>query len=104
MGTLARFYLQKMAATFEGAEPSKRQFPNLGKIYLLGIFMNVFPISDRRHVVMTPLLLLLSRMLLETPIKTPTQIARGLFISSLFTKANNTSFSSIYCFSFVFSA
>lgn len=77
-----------MSASYkEGAEAKGfAEFPNLGRMLLMSLISEVFPVSDRRHVVVTPMMLLMSHMLLGTKLRNAVDVRRGLFLANLFTK------------------
>ncbi|EPS71081.1 hypothetical protein M569_03678 [Genlisea aurea] len=58
-------------------------WPNLKTICLMRLWCMIFPCSDFRHAVMTPLLLLISEYLMRYPISSGRDIAVGSFLCSL---------------------
>eukprot|EP01128_Nolandella_sp_AFSM9_P000050 TRINITY_DN1007_c0_g2_i1.p1 TRINITY_DN1007_c0_g2~~TRINITY_DN1007_c0_g2_i1.p1 ORF type:complete len:868 (+),score=257.09 TRINITY_DN1007_c0_g2_i1:44-2605(+) len=81
--TLARHYCKHMADAFN----KKQRFPSPSRLYLIAVLTQLWPVSDRRHVVVTPLLLFISKVLRSTVIDTALSARRGLFLSSLFMRA-----------------
>ena len=54
-------------------------------ILLARLFCHVFPVTDRRHPVLTPLGILLGAALTLCPIARPSQVGRGLLIAHILT-------------------
>ncbi len=44
---------------------------------------HIFPVTDKRHVVITPTLILLGQMIGQSPIRSPEDIVKGIFCSTL---------------------
>lgn len=63
--------------------PGKSSWPNLKTLLLLRLWSLIFPCSDFRHVVTTPLLLLMCEYLMRCPIQSGRDVAVGSFLSSM---------------------
>ncbi len=44
---------------------------------------HIFPVTDKRHIVITPSLILLGQIIGQTPIRSPSDIVRGIYCSGL---------------------
>lgn len=58
-------------------------WPSTGMLLLMRALPHIFPSTDRRHVVVTPALLLLGQILAQTPVKTRCDVTKGLFCAAL---------------------
>ncbi|KAK3164565.1 hypothetical protein QOZ80_1AG0021210 [Eleusine coracana subsp. coracana] len=63
--------------------PGKSSWPNLKTILLLRLWSLIFPCSDFRHVVATPVLLLMCEYLMRCPIQSGRDVAVGSFLCSM---------------------
>ncbi|XP_042379538.1 nucleolar protein 14-like [Zingiber officinale] len=63
--------------------PDKSCWPTLKTLLLLRLWSLVFPCSDFRHVVMTPMLLLMCEYLMRCPIKSSRDATVGSFLCSM---------------------
>lgn len=85
--TLARARLQKAHETMVEAlaDPVKKAFawPSLGTLLVVKLFTVIFPVSDKRHTVLTPASLFVTSALANCPLAHPRDLAIGLFCSSL---------------------
>ncbi|XP_066325626.1 uncharacterized protein [Miscanthus floridulus] len=63
--------------------PGKSSWPNLKTLLLLRLWSLIFPCSDFRHVVATPLLLLMCEYLMRCPIQSGRDVAVGSFLCSM---------------------
>ncbi|KAF8722066.1 hypothetical protein HU200_022698 [Digitaria exilis] len=63
--------------------PGKSSWPNLKTIFLLRLWSLTFPCSDFRHVVATPMLLLMCEYLMRCPIQSGRDVAVGSFLCSM---------------------
>ncbi|CAM9297716.1 unnamed protein product [Pylaiella littoralis] len=58
-------------------------WPSTGSLLLLKLLVQIFPSTDFRHPVVTPILLHLSQCLSQCPVKTSADLTAGLFSCSL---------------------
>jgi len=58
-------------------------WPSPGTLLLLRAVGRIFPVTDKRHVVVTPALLLLGQILAQTPVRSVEDVVRGLFCATL---------------------
>ncbi|RLN18472.1 nucleolar protein 14 isoform X2 [Panicum miliaceum] len=63
--------------------PGKSSWPNLKTLLLLRLWSLTFPCSDFRHVVATPMLLLMCEYLMRCPIQSGRDVAVGSFLCSM---------------------
>ncbi|PUZ38062.1 hypothetical protein GQ55_9G166900 [Panicum hallii var. hallii] len=63
--------------------PGKSSWPNLKTLLLLRLWSLTFPCSDFRHVVATPMLLLICEYLMRCPIQSGRDVAVGSFLCSM---------------------
>ncbi|OEL29726.1 Nucleolar protein 14 [Dichanthelium oligosanthes] len=63
--------------------PGKSSWPNLKTLLLLRLWSLTFPCSDFRHVVSTPMLLLMCEYLMRCPIQSGRDVAVGSFLCSM---------------------
>nr|AMN87025.1 hypothetical protein [Paspalum vaginatum] len=63
--------------------PGKSSWPNLKTLLLLRLWSLIFPCSDFRHVVATPMLLLMCEYLMRCPIQSGRDVAVGSFLCSM---------------------
>ncbi|CAN6323349.1 unnamed protein product [Urochloa humidicola] len=63
--------------------PGKSSWPNLKALLLLRLWSLTFPCSDFRHVVATPMLLLMCEYLMRCPIQSGRDVAVGSFLCSM---------------------
>ncbi|XP_034577406.1 uncharacterized protein [Setaria viridis] len=63
--------------------PGKNSWPNLKTLLLLRVWSLTFPCSDFRHVVATPMLLLMCEYLMRCPIQSGRDVAVGSFLCSM---------------------
>ncbi|XP_072988128.1 uncharacterized protein [Typha latifolia] len=63
--------------------PGKSSWPSLKTLLLLRLWSLIFPCSDFRHVVTTPVLLLMCEYLMRCPIDSGRDIAIGSFLCSM---------------------
>ena len=78
-------------AEFAGDE-SFSAWPSTGTILLLRAMGHIFPVTDMRHHVVTPALLLLGQMVAQTPVRSMSDAVMGLLCAGLmieFTKDAN---------------
>jgi hypothetical protein len=61
----------------------KSSWPNLKTLLLLRLWLLIFPCSDFRHVVATPMLLLMCEYLMRCPIQCGRDVAVGSFLCSM---------------------
>jgi len=59
-------------------------WPQPSQLLLLKLIAVLFPVSDFRHAVVTPALLLMGQCLAQCPIRRPSDIVKGLFLCNLF--------------------
>ena len=78
-----------LAKRLRDAEFTKRDgdeftaWPSTGTLLLLRSVGHVFPMTDQRHVVCTPTLLLLGQTLGQTPVRSLNDVIKGLFCAGL---------------------
>jgi len=58
-------------------------WPSTGTLLLLRALGHVFPVTDKRHVVITPTLIFLGQTIGQTPVRSVEDVIRGIFCSSL---------------------
>ena len=58
-------------------------WPSLGTLLLLKAMGHIFPVTDRRHPVVTPGLILLGQVLAQTPVRSLQDVAKGIFCCGL---------------------
>ena len=58
-------------------------WPSTGTLLLLRALSHIFPVTDRRHVVVTPALILLLQTVAQCPIRSLDDVVIGLFCSTL---------------------
>uniref|UniRef100_A0A0E0KG45 Nucleolar protein 14 n=1 Tax=Oryza punctata TaxID=4537 RepID=A0A0E0KG45_ORYPU len=71
--------------------PGKSCWPSLKTLLLLRLWSLIFPSSDFRHVVATPMLLLMCEYLMRCPIQSGRDVAVGSFLCSMVLVANKES-------------
>lgn len=87
--TLARARLQRaqqrLAAALRSADPAQRAaaWPAPRALLLLKLWATVFPVTDKRHPVLTPAGVLACSALALCPLARPHHVALGLYLSSL---------------------
>ncbi|XP_042501290.1 nucleolar protein 14 [Macadamia integrifolia] len=81
----ARQRLLRIRAQFcvDIKNPDKSCCPSLKTLFLLRLWSMIFPCSDFRHVVMTPVILLMCEYLMRCPVKSGRDIAVGSFLCSM---------------------
>ena len=73
-------------AGFVSIDDDKDDFtawPSTGTLFLLRALGHIFPVTDRRHRVVTPALLLLGQMVAQTPVRSLSDLVCGLFCCGL---------------------
>lgn len=85
---MARHYLIKIAESYNESAEEKghAEFPNVGRMLLFMLISELFPVSDRRHVVVTPMMLLMSHILLKTKLRNAIDVRRAIFLADIFMK------------------
>ena len=58
-------------------------WPSTGMLLLMRALPHIFPSTDKRHAVVSPALILLGQVLVQTPVKTQYDVVIGLFCSGL---------------------
>jgi len=58
-------------------------WPSMGDLFLLRSLGHIFPVTDKRHLVTTPALILLGQILAQTPILSIDDVVKGLFCAGL---------------------
>jgi nucleolar protein 14 len=58
-------------------------WPSTGMLLLMRALPHIFPSTDKRHAVVTPAIILLGQILVQTPVRTQYDVVIGLFISGL---------------------
>lgn len=58
-------------------------WPSTGMLLLMRALPHIFPSTDKRHAVVTPALILLGQILVQTPVRTRYDVTVGLFIAGL---------------------
>ncbi|XP_062211762.1 uncharacterized protein LOC133912845 [Phragmites australis] len=71
--------------------PGMSSWPNLKTLLLLRLWSLIFPCSDFRHVVATPMLLLMCEYLMRCPIQSGRDVAVGSFLCSMVLAATKES-------------
>lgn len=71
--------------------PGKSSWPSLKTLLLLRLWSLMFPCSDFRHVVATPMLLLMCEYLMRCPIQSGRDVAVGSFLCSMVLAATKES-------------
>ncbi|KAL6893493.1 hypothetical protein ACP4OV_007591 [Aristida adscensionis] len=71
--------------------PGRSSWPNLKTLLLLRLWSLIFPCSDFRHVVATPMLLLMCEYLMRCPIQSGRDTAVGSFLCSMVLEATKES-------------
>ncbi|KQK14277.1 nucleolar protein 14 isoform X2 [Brachypodium distachyon] len=71
--------------------PGKGSWPSLKTLLLLRLWSLIFPCSDFRHVVATPMLLLMCEYLMRCPIQSGRDVAIGSFLCSMVLAATKES-------------
>lgn len=64
-------------------EAERSAWPSVGTVLLLRLVGHLFPVTDRRHNIVTPVLLLLGQMLAQTPVETMYDLVLGTMCSGL---------------------
>jgi len=64
-------------------EDAPSAWPSTGTLLLLRALSHIFPVTDRRHVVVTPALIFLSQTVAQCPIRSLGDIVMGIFCSGL---------------------
>jgi nucleolar protein 14 len=67
----------------EDEDHSWTAWPSIGVLFLLRAMGRIFPVTDRRHYVVTPTVLLLAQMISQTPILSRYDLAMGVMCSGL---------------------
>ena len=67
----------------DGDDEVKSAWPSTGTILLLKALSHIFPVTDRRHQVVTPALLLLCQIVAQTPIVSNDNLVSGLLCTGL---------------------
>eukprot|EP00903_Cladosiphon_okamuranus_P007894 g7626.t1 len=81
-GSLHQRMVKAMADLSLGKSTSG-YWPSTGSLLLIKLLLHIFPSTDFRHPVVTPVLLLLSQCLSQCPVQTSTDLCAGLFSCSL---------------------
>jgi len=79
----ARTRLLSMMESELSSENVKRGMPLFDVLGYMKLLTNIFPTSDYMHVVITPLLLLIEKCLMETTISGGRDVSAGLFLCGL---------------------
>ena len=58
-------------------------WPSMGTFLLLRALGHIFPVTDRRHYVVTPAILLLGQMIAQTPVRSNYDLVMGVLCSGL---------------------
>lgn len=91
-GVLARSRLEKEYEAMKRSlkDPVERvnAWPSNRMILLSKLFMDIYPVTDKRHQVLTPLCTFLSSSLLLCPIVEPVHAVKGLLVSHLLVHAH----------------
>ncbi|KAL7522323.1 hypothetical protein ACHAWX_007014 [Stephanocyclus meneghinianus] len=58
-------------------------WPSTGMLLLMRALPHIFPSTDKRHAIVTPALLLLGQIIVQTPVKSEYDVVIGLFCSGL---------------------
>lgn len=67
----------------DGDDEVKTAWPSMGTILLLKALSHIFPVTDRRHQVVTPALLLLCQIVAQTPIVSNDDLVSALLCTGL---------------------
>lgn len=91
-GVLARSRLEKEYEAMKRSlkDPVTRvdAWPSNRMILLSKLFMDIYPVTDKRHQVLTPLCTFLSSVLLLCPITEPVHAVKGIIVSHLLVHAH----------------
>lgn len=66
---------------------SRRQWPDGGDLMLLKLCLSLFPVTDFRHQVLSPVKLLMSQWLVQCPVASVSDVAAGVGVVALFVDA-----------------
>ena len=69
------------AADAVGVSPWASAWPSCGELMVLQLIPALFPGSDKRHVVMTPTLMLVETLLARCPLRSNRDLARGVVLT-----------------------
>jgi nucleolar protein 14 len=58
-------------------------WPSTGVFLLLRLVGNIFPVTDKRHHVVTPTMLFMAQMVSQTPVSSEVDLAMGVLLSAL---------------------
>lgn len=58
-------------------------WPSTGSLLLLRVIGNIFPMTDLRHVVTTPALIIIGQIIGQTPIRSIEDVMKGVYCSAL---------------------
>jgi len=83
MQTLSIFYNDSDDEDEDQNEEIHSAWPSMGTLLLFRVMGHIFPVTDRRHYVITPSVLLMGQMLSQTPILSMYDLVMGLMISGL---------------------
>eukprot|EP01127_Copromyxa_protea_P018986 TRINITY_DN6081_c0_g1_i2.p1 TRINITY_DN6081_c0_g1~~TRINITY_DN6081_c0_g1_i2.p1 ORF type:complete len:926 (-),score=278.93 TRINITY_DN6081_c0_g1_i2:15-2792(-) len=76
----AKHYLGKINESYS----ARGQAPSASHLLLFSLLVQIWPVSDQRHVVVTPALVLMSRMLVNTELKHLYEVGRLLHLANTF--------------------
>ena len=75
--------LTRSLATSSDGEQVASKWPSRGDLFFCQLASVVFPVTDYRHVVTTPMLLFLARTITQCPLSSPRDILSGIFTCHL---------------------
>jgi len=73
----------KREATEDDDDADLSAWPSVGTLLLLRVVGHLFPVTDRRHAIVTPVILLLGQMVSQTPIESMYDLVMGTMCSGL---------------------
>ncbi|KAL1917482.1 uncharacterized protein VTP21DRAFT_3875 [Calcarisporiella thermophila] len=75
---------KKLTKGLSAPDTKKSLFPSKAELIALRILCMIFPTSDLQHPVVTPATLLMGQYLSQSPVRSGTDLASGLFLCNLF--------------------
>lgn len=89
LGVLHNAHAKRLRdAELRGEGDDDTAWPSTGVVLLLRALGHVFPVTDKRHYVVTPALLLLGQMIAHTPVASTYDLVMGIMCSGLLIEFN----------------
>lgn len=76
-------YLEVMKEKYEDFKKNPKNFPQLDTLVFFEVLGKLFPTSDFRHTVVTPVYIFMHHIFSQSRVKTRAELARGLFLATI---------------------